>query len=84
MNKLFGQLINQLKRKGIQVLRIDLYDLAAELLKKRGIWDQVLETETTISKSELKDLFQGVFDPEHHLVPAIAEKMRNDEFKEAH
>jgi hypothetical protein len=80
MNRLYRQLVNQLKRKGIQVLRIDLYDLAVELLKKRGIWDQVLETETTISKSELKDLLQGVLDPEHHLIPAIAEKMEKDEF----
>jgi hypothetical protein len=80
MNKLYGQLINKLRQKGIQVLRIDLYDLAIELLKKRGIWEQVLETETTISKSELKELLQGVLDPEHYLVPAIAEKMEADDF----
>ncbi len=80
MNKLYGQLSNQLKRKGVQVLRIDLYDLAIELLKTRGIWDQILETETEITKSELKDLLQGVLDPEHHLIPAIAEKMQKDDF----
>jgi hypothetical protein len=80
MNNLYRQLMNKLKQKGIQVLRIDLYDLAIELLKNRGIWDQILETETTISKSELKDLLQGVLDPEHHLIPAIAEKMQKDDF----
>jgi hypothetical protein len=80
MNKLCGQLINKLKQKGIQVLRVDLYDLAIELLKTRGIWDQILETETTISKSELKDLLQSVLDPEHHLIPAIAQKMQNEDF----
>ena len=80
MNKLCGQLINQLKHKGVQVLRIDLYDLSIELLKTRGIWEQVLEAEATVSKSELKDLLQGVLDPEHHLIPAIAEKMGKDEF----
>ncbi len=80
MNKLYGQLSNQLKRKSVQVLRIDLYDLAIELLKTRGIWDQILETETEITKSELKDLLQGVLDPEHHLIPAIAEKMQKDDF----
>jgi len=80
MNRLYDQLKKQLGHKGIQVLRIDLYDLAIEILKKRGIWDQVLETETTISKSELKDLLQGVLDPEHHLIPAIAEKMQKDDF----
>lgn len=80
MNRLYDQLKKQLGRKGIQVLRIDLYDLAIEILKMRGIWEQVLETETTISKSELKDLLQGVLDPEHHLIPAIAEKMQKDDF----
>ena len=80
MNKLCGQLIKKLKQKGIQVLRVDLYDLAIELLKTRGIWIQILETETTISKSELKDLLQSVLDPEHHLIPAIAQKMQNEDF----
>lgn len=73
-------LINQLKHQGVQVLRVDLYDLSIEILKKRGIWEQTLETETDISKSELKDLLQGVLDPEHHLIPAIAEKMQKDDF----
>ena len=41
-----GQLIKQLKHQGIRVLRIDLYDLSTEILKKRGNWDQTLETET--------------------------------------
>src|SRR5688572_17593975 len=80
MSKLYGQLINKLRQKGIQVLKIDLYDLAIDLLKRRGIWEQVLETETIISKSELKELLQGVLDPEHHLVPAIAERMQKDDF----
>lgn len=78
MKSLYGQLINRLRNKGIQVLKIDLYDLSIELLKERGIWEQVLEAEPTITKSELKDLLQGVLDPEHHLIPAIAEKMGAD------
>ena len=73
-------LINQLAHQGVRVLRVDLYDLSIEILRKRGIWEQTLETETEISKSELKDLLQGVLDPEHHLIPAIAEKMQNDDF----
>jgi len=74
-------LANQLKHKGIRVLRIDLYDLAIELLKERGIWDQTLEAESGITKSELKDLLQGVLDPETHLIPAIAKKMETDGFE---
>ena len=66
--------------KGVRVLRVNLYDLSVEILKKRGIWEQTLKAETEISKSELKDLLQGVLDPERHLIPAIVEKMRVDEF----
>ncbi len=73
-------LINQLKHQGIQILRVDLYDLSIEILKKRGIWEQTLAAEADISKSELKDLLQGVLDPEHHLIPAIADKMQKDDF----
>lgn len=81
MNKeVIVPLINQLARKGVQVLRVDLYDLSIDLLKKRGIWEQTLRAEADISKSELKDLLQSVLDSEKHLIPAIAEKMQGDEF----
>lgn len=80
MAKLGNQLINQLKNQGIRVLKINLYDLSIELLKQRGIWKQILETESTISKDELKELLQGVLDPEKHLIPAIARKMRQEPF----
>ncbi|MCU0485174.1 MAG: DUF1788 domain-containing protein [Anaerolineales bacterium] len=80
MSKLGKQLINQLNNKGIHVLKINLYDLAIELLKERGIWEQILEAESTISKDELKELLQGVLDPEQHLIPAIARKMRREPF----
>jgi len=78
--KVISPLINQLKHKGIRVLRIDLYDLAIELLKERKIWSQTLEAESDITKSELKDLLQGVLDPEKHLIPAIAKKMEKHDF----
>jgi len=74
-------LINKLKHNGIRVLRVDLYDLSIELLKERGIWDQTLEAESDLEKSELKDLLQGVLDPENHLTPAIAKKMEKDGFE---
>lgn len=80
IKEVINPLIKQLGHNGIRVLQIDLYDLSIEILKKRGIWEQTLEAESDISKSELKDLLQGVLDPEHHLIPAIAEKMQKDDF----
>ena len=75
MEQMAGQLANRLGQNGIRVLEINLYDLCIELLTERGIWEQVLEAEPTVSKAELMELLQGVLDPEHHLVPAIAAKM---------
>lgn len=74
------QLINSLANKGITVLNISLYDLAIEMLQERGIWEQVLEIESTISKEELKELLQGVLDPEANLIPAIEAKRQQAEF----
>ena len=74
------QLADGLKSKGIEILEINLYDLCMEILKERGIFDRILEMEQDISKAQLKELLQGVLDPEHHLVPAIAARLAADDF----
>jgi len=76
MELLQRQLVNSLNNDGVAVLEINLYDLAVGLLKDRGIWEQVLAVEPTVAKDQLKELLQGVLDPEQHLVPAIAEQIQ--------
>lgn len=80
MELLQRQLVNSLNNDGVAVLEINLYDLAVGLLKDRGIWEQVLAVEPTVAKDQLKELLQGVLDPEQHLVPAIAEKIQSASF----
>ncbi|WP_353176987.1 DUF1788 domain-containing protein [Salinisphaera sp. T5B8] len=80
IERLQRQLVNRLEQAGIRILSINLYDLAVDILKQRDIWDQVLELEPTVSKDQLKELLQGVLDPEAHLVPAIAAKLQSVEF----
>ena len=80
MERVQRQLINRLEHTGVRVLDINLYDLSIEILKQRGIWEQILEMETSVSKEQLKELLQGVLDPEAHLVPAIATKLAYSEF----
>jgi hypothetical protein len=80
ISKVIGQLVNQLMNRGIRVLSVNLYDLSIALLKKRGIWERILKGEQDMTKAELKELLQGVLDPEHHLIPAIAEKMTEEAF----
>jgi len=80
MEKLVTRLTNALENHGIHILTINLYDLSIELLKKRNIWDRILQSEASLPKDQLKELLQGVLDPEQHLVPAMAAKMDNAVF----
>lgn len=60
---------------GLSVVEINLYDLAIELLKERGVWDQVLDLEPTMEKSEFREALQGMLDPHDHLAPAIRARL---------
>lgn len=64
-------LVSRVSHSGVRVLDLSLYDIALEILKERGILEQVLEIEADSEKSEIKELLQGVLDPESHLVPLI-------------
>ncbi len=74
------QLVNQLERQGIRPLCINLYDLSISILRTRGIWEQVLKRESSVSKDQLRELLQGVLDPEKHLIPAIAAELGGADF----
>lgn len=80
MERLRHKLVNRLEQTGVRILQINLYDLSIEILKERNIWNQVLEIEASVSKDQLKELLQGVLDPETHLVPAIATKLADEDF----
>lgn len=80
MERIRQQLTKSLNQAGVRVLEINLYDLSIDLLQKRGVWEQILEVEPSVSKEQLKELLQGVLDPEKHVVPAIAEKMAHTQF----
>ena len=75
MDRIRKQLVSNLRNNGVVVLDIDLYDLAIDILKGRGLWERITTTESSLEKSDLKDLLRNVLDPEKHLVPKIAERM---------
>ena len=68
-------LIGKLGHAGVRVLDIDLYDLSLKILEDRGIFEQILEVEAETEKAELKELLQGVLDPQTHLIPEIASQI---------
>jgi len=79
MGRIVGNVKKQLSNDGVHVLHINLYDLSIELLRSRDIFDSLIDNESTVSKDELKELLQGVLDPEAHLIPAISEKISDAE-----
>lgn len=56
---------------GLNVVEINLYDLAVQLLRERGVWDRVLALEPDMDKTEFRETLQGMLDPHDHLAPAI-------------
>ena len=74
------KLVVQLNQRGVRVLEVNLYDLSLGILKNRDILDQILVIESSVSKDELKELLQGVLDPENHLIPAISQIIKDDKF----
>ncbi|KSZ58783.1 hypothetical protein Z045_09050 [Rhodococcus pyridinivorans KG-16] len=60
---------------GINVVEINLYDLAVELLTDRGVWDRVLRAEPTMDKTDFREMLQGMLDPHDHLAPAIRARL---------
>lgn len=73
-------LCKQLQQNGVRVLEANLYDLAIGMLKSRGAWDRIIAKEPSISKTQLRELLQGLLDTEHYLIPAITAKMASSEF----
>ena len=70
------RLINKLKKQGITVLTIDLYDLSVQLLQDRGVWDRLQEAEHSIEKSDLLETLQTLLDPQTKLAPAVHERIQ--------
>ena len=66
---------SRLKREGIEVFEINLYDLAVDILKDRGVWDRVLAIEPEQSKDDFREMLQGMLDPQIHIAPAVRERL---------
>ena len=80
IEKMGKQLINKLAESGITVLKVNLYDLAIEIMKKKGIWDIFVSQEEEFSKQELLEDLQGSLSPENNIIPAIEQKVRESQF----
>jgi hypothetical protein len=66
-------LVTRIEHDGVKVLDLNIYDIALDILQQRGILEEVLASEADMDKGELKELLQGVLDPQAHLIPKIGE-----------
>jgi hypothetical protein len=66
-------LATRIAHTGTKVLDLNLYEIALDILSERGILEQILEIEQASEKAEIKELLQGVLDPEAHLIPRVGE-----------
>ena len=70
-------LIKTLEAMEIKVLSVDLYDLIIEILKKnQGDWDWVMSPDR--NKEELLEELKGILGIEDTVIPAISNKMAQD------
>lgn len=70
----------KLAQKGIAVLEVNLYDLVVEVLQDRGVWDDLIELEPTISKDDFREGLRSMLDPGDDLAPAIRAKLAAQPF----
>jgi hypothetical protein len=66
-------LVTRIEHAGVKVLDLNLYDLAFDILRDRGILDEILNIEAETDKGEIKELLQSVLDPQAHLIPKIGD-----------
>ncbi len=71
---------NRLSRKGIAVNEINLYDMSVEILKERGDWNEILDVEPDLDKTEFTEMLQSMLNPQEHLAPVIRDRLAHGEF----
>ena len=72
-------LTTRLSHAGVRVLDINLYDIALGLLRKRDLLKGILDIEAETEKDEIKELLQGVLDPQDHLIPKLGEVIATED-----
>ena len=67
-----------LRKQGLRVKHVDLYELVLQLLEAKGYLDVVLQEEPSWSKSDLLDTLQNVAEPTTALVPKLMVELGDD------
>lgn len=70
-------LIKRLQNEGIELLEINLYQLSIDVLKRKNIFDQIIEQEKNLTKQRLLRVLSGPLNIDNALIPEISERLSN-------
>lgn len=74
------RIIRRLANAGVVVREVNLYELSVQILKDRGVWEDLLDLEPGIDKAEFRDGLRSMLDPAEDLAPAIRELLADGAF----
>jgi hypothetical protein len=67
------RLSTRLKKKGIESVSINLYDLCMDILREAGVLDAILEGEADIEREDIISTLDSVLDIKSTIIPKIKE-----------
>lgn len=67
------RLSTRLKKKGIETVSINLYDLCMDILREADVLDAILEGETEIEREDITSTLDSVLDIKTAIIPRIKE-----------
>lgn len=68
-----GRLSNRLKKKGVETLSINLYDLCIAILEEENVLETVLEDEPNLPQEDILATFDSILDIKTVVIPKIQE-----------
>lgn len=75
VEKSVQRLINFVRSEGVGITEINLYDLAIDLIKARGLWNRIIAIEPQEDKERFLRGLRNLLSAQKHLAPAIEARL---------
>ena len=70
-----GRIVNRLRAHGLNPVEINLYDVAIQVIRDFGAYDELVAIEPETDKDAFLEALQGLLDPAAELAPRIVERV---------
>jgi len=71
----------RLKKEGISVALVDLFDMVLDLLSSSGHLNKAIESEPTMSKRKMLEMLNNIADPATRLIPRLSQIIGEPDIK---